>query len=282
MEKENASKAGALQEETILAWIDELIQKNNLSEPTPSILAEWICAGRIWGSIAPDNFKLFCLKQLNQRTETLIKPCDLVLAGLAAPLFNEDLSSLEHLSNNHLRLSVTLDPHEKGLLHWPIANAQYLPAVQAAWIWSSEQLLKCKLPSSQLEQFIQLKEVYVYETDRQLWNKKKSTYEELPATSTTETLTPANNALAMLAWIPDQDRAEDILRAFRKQAPPWQNKDEAHKEWLGPTAYLLFEALKAYEMNHAAEELYSYTGKHLSTVAEGSMRKYLYWLMVHG
>jgi hypothetical protein len=282
MEKENAGKAVKLEPEVILAWINELPLKNNTSEPTSLVLAEWMCAGRIWANKVPDNFKVFCLEQLRQRTETSFNPSDLVLAGLATPLFSEDLSVLEQLSNNHLHLAELLDPDETGLLQWPSTNPNYLPAVQAAWIWSTEQLLKCKLPPSQVEQLIQLKEVYIYETDRQLWNKKKNTYEELPAITVTAASILANNALAMMAWIPDQDRAEDILRAFREQAPPWQDKKEAHEEWLGPAAYLLFEALEAYEMNHAAKELYTYKRNHLSTVPHGSMRKYLYWLMVDG
>ncbi|WP_156825782.1 hypothetical protein [Lewinella cohaerens] len=278
MEKESAGKAGILKQETILAWIDELIQKNNTSEPPSLVFAEWICAGRIWVSKAPDNFKAFCLKQLSQRTETSFNPSDLVLAGLAAPLFGEDFSLLEQLSNNHLRLSKLLDPNETGLLQWPSSTPQYWPAVQAAWISSSDQLLKHKLPPSQMEQVIQLKEIYVYETDHQLWQKSKNTYQVLPTATATEILTVANNALAMLAWIPDQDRAEDILSSLRKSAAPWQNKEQAINEWLGPAAYLLFEALKAYEMTQAAQELSNYVNNHLSTTPDNAMQKCLYQL----
>lgn len=274
MEKESAGKAGILKQETILAWIDELIPKNNTSEPTSLVLAEWICAGRIWASKVPDNFKVFCLEQLRQHTETSFNSSDLVLAGLATPLFSEDLSVLERLSNNHLRLAELLDPDEMGLLQWG-PNPNYLPAVQAAWIWSTEQLLKCKLPPSQIEELILLKEVYLYETDHQLWEKNKKTYQGLPTMTTTEVLTPVNNALPMLAGIPDQDRAEDILRTFREQAPPWQNKEEIHGEWCGGAAYLLFEAFKAYEMTHAAEVLRSYAGKHLSANSSNTKEKCL-------
>ncbi len=278
MGKGNTSKAGALAEEVILAWTNELLHKKNVAESPTLGLAEWICAGLIWVRVAPKSFQDFCMEQLKRAAKTPPQPSDLILAGLSAQLPDGDFSTLEHLAANHLRLSEMLDPHETGLLHWPTANPHLLPAVQSAWIWSSDQLLKWKLPQAQTEQLIQLKEVYVYETDRQLWEKNQKAYQELPALTALEALTPANNALAMLAWIPDQDRAEDLLYSYRKQAPPWQSIEIAKEEWLGAAAYLLYVALNAYEMTQAAEELKTYVLRHLPNTTKNAKQACLLWL----
>jgi hypothetical protein len=278
MEKENTGKVGALEGQAIQAWVNELLHQHNVQESPTLRLTEWICAGLLWVRMVPEGFQVFCQEQLQREAKTPPQPSDLVLAGLSAQLSGDHLSTLEQLSAHHLQLAEILDPDDTGLLHWPSISHQLLPALQSAWIWSADQLLKWKLPPAQTEQLIQLKEVYVYETDRQLWEKNKKNYQEQPAPATPHVPTPANNALAMLAWIPDQDRAEDLLNLYRKHAPPWQSKDTAHPEWLGAAAYLLYVAFNAYEMTQAAEELKNYVLRHLPDTTENAKQASLLWL----
>lgn len=278
MRKENTGKAGALEEEVVQAWVSDLLKENDLPASSGLRLAEWICAGLLWVRIAPESFQGFCQEQLERAAKTPPQPSDLVLAGVSAQLSGDHLSTLEQLSAHHLRLAELLDPGETGLLHWPSASPPLLPAVQSAWIWSADQLLKWKLPSDQAVQLIQLKEVYVYETDHQLWETNKKTYQERPALTAADAPTPANNALAMLAWIPDQDRAEELLHLYRKQATPWQSKETAHQEWLGAAACLLHLAFNAYEMTQAAEELKNYVSRHLPDTTKNAKQAGLLWL----
>jgi len=278
MDKENTTKPEALQEEVILAWVDGLLQENDLTGSSTIRLDEWICAGLVWIKIAPKSFQTFCQEQLVQSTQRPPAPSDLVLAGLFAQLPEDDLDIFDQLISGHLLLAEKLDPDEMGLLQWPSADAPYFPAVQAAWIWSSDQLLQWKLSPAQTEQLIQIKEILVYETDRQLWDKTHKSYCELPVATPTKARTPANTALAMLAWIPDQDRAEDLLFLYRMQAPPWQDKEVAVEEWLGADAYLLYEALKAFEMTQAAEELRNYALRHLPNTSQNAKQAGLLWL----
>lgn len=278
MGKENTGKAGVLNEEVILTWVGDLLKENNLPASSALGLDEWICAGLVWVRVAPKSFQAFCQEQLQQSTQRQPIPSDLVLAGLFALLSEDEFSIFDQLANKHLLLAETLDPEETGLLQWPNTDTPYFPAVQAAWVWSSDQLLNWKLPSTQTEQLIQLKEIFVYETDRQLWNKTQKSYGELPTAPHTKARTPANTALAMLAWIPDQDRAEDLLNAYRNQAPPWQDQEVAAEEWLGAAAYLLYEALKAYEMSQAAQELRNYALRHLLNTAQNARQACLLWL----
>lgn len=279
--EESADKTVTLKEEVIMTWVNELLYESKPSTALPTGLAEWMCAGLLWVKLAPQSFQAFCQEQLKSNRQTQLQLSDLVLAGLIAQLADEASTFIDQTGHYHLLLSETLDPQETGLLQWKSLHPQISPAVQASWVWAADQLLKWPLPPAQVEQLIQLKEVYVYETDRQLWDKRKKTYRELPFDLEQEILSPANDALALLAWIPDQDEAEDMLGRYRKHAPPWQQPEMAAPEWLGPAAYLLYRGLNAYEMTQAAEELKKYTLRHLPLMPESTKKDGLLWLWQH-
>jgi hypothetical protein len=280
MAKANSNKAERIPEDAIKTWIDALLTGSVFTFETPWLLTDWICAGRLWAAVSPQAFTTFCEEQLTTGLSSPLHPSALLLAGIYPTREKEKSTLEEKIITFHLALAQQLDESEEGLLnHFPSKqDSTYLPLIQAAWIWAANALLERSIKSELIEPLIQHQELYLHETDRQLWDANQGFYRVFPFSAQKEAFSLPDNALAMLAGVPDQDRAEEILAWLTNHAPPWQSSEVPSSAWLGAASFILYESLLAYEMNKGANELKKYVLRHLPTSEEIPARECLVWL----
>lgn len=264
-----------------MSWFQFLNTRRTGHNDTSVHLADWICAGNLSAVLAPGFFHSFWQEQLLLTNTSSIRLLDLVIAGCyTMGMKKDDDTTAARLTSFHLAVAQQLDNEETGLLNNPSLEQSnsFNPSVQAAWIWSANMLLENANKTAHTEQLFQLVELYRHETDYQLWDKKRGFYTNMPLVAESTAFTTANNALPMLAQIPDQDRAEEILKWLENHAPPWRSPATAEPGWLGSAAYLLYGALQSYEMHHDAEKLEQYVLQHLTLVEESTQQETLSWL----
>lgn len=284
MAKPGRNSTKTISERTILAWATALLDTENNATSTVDSLAEWICLSQLLPQLQSDNSTFLWQRLMRDDTASLPYFSALIRGGLLSCLPWSKRIQIpqrelaQQLVDRHKKLVQRLDPDETGLLHGTALtnDSQQYPGVQAAWIWSTDKLLK--LADVDVGNLPQLKEIYIYETDLQLWDKSLGCYGAGASVPPLTANLLTSNALTLFADIADQERAETVLRWLRTHGAPWQHPDVLVTEWLRPSAYLLFVALRQYEMTEEAQQLKKYAQKHLTSLPEDAAGECLRWL----
>jgi hypothetical protein len=284
MAKPGRNNTKTISERTILAWATALLDTENSTMSTVDSLAEWICLSQLLPQLPADSTTSLWQRLMSDDTASPPYFSALIRGGLLSYLpWSERIQIpqrefAQQLVDRHKKLAQRLDPDETGLLPGAelINDSQQYPAVQAAWIWSADKLLE--LADTDLGDLPQLKEIYIHETDLQLWDKSRGCYGIGASVPPLTANLLTSNALILFAGIADQERAEKVLRWLRTHGSPWQDPDVLATEWLEASAYLLFVALEQYEMTDEAQKLKKYAQKHLASLPEDAASECLRWL----
>lgn len=278
MTEEINKKGNSIGQDDLKAWVASLRLVNEDAVDISSQLADWICAGWLSAAIAPDYFPILWQERQPLAQSTSVSSLDLVIAGLCLNRKAQQNDLISQLATFHLGVAKQMDKEETGLLNCHLIGSTdtYLPSVQAAWIWSAYHLLQTGRKES--DDLIEMHELYLHEIDQQLWSEDNHYYREKSEPAQDDAFILHHNALTLLAHVPDQERAEELLQWLVKNTPPWQTPQTAVEDWLGAAAFLLYQAMQSYDMEQEANELRQYALTHLTGAPTGPQQKCLYWL----
>lgn len=185
-----------------------------------------------------------------------------LLAGLGLQLLAPQ-QEIQAQWSEHLRqaldlqeaLRLQIDPHYSGLVQTELlspAATEDILDTQCYWIRNIEALLELAPTAEETDELVLQLEILVHEANEQLWDSELGNYRTSHSTAHTP-----QQYLPLWARIPSLDQAEEMLANLQQHASPWKPSAK-NQGWPGAISFLVFEGLKHYEMNTAANELRSY------------------------